>query len=321
MFREGIGERTEFAEYHPWVNLVYYALVIGITMFSMSPWFLAATFILAWSYSFLLKGRAALRLNLVFIFWIVVVMALINVLFVHDGDTVLCFIHGNRITAEALIYGVSAAVMLSSVLIWFTSFNCVMTAEKLIFLFGRAAPVLGLTLSMIFRYIPLLRARYGEISMGQRCLGRGKVEDTSAEEMTAERPLQKQKKPPLKMRLRQAGKNASILISWSLESSIESADSMEARGYGLRGRTSFNLYRFSRRDTAMMVWLCLLGALCIVGCALHKTEAWFYPVYKLHPFDMMTAVTLIAFILMAATPLIMDIAGELRWERLENGEQ
>ena len=233
-------------------------------------------------------------------------MALINVLFVHDGDTVLCFIHGNRITAEALIYGISAAVMLSSVLIWFTSFNCVMTAEKLIFLFGRAAPVLGLTLSMIFRYIPLLRARYGEISMGQRCLGRGKVEDT---------------KPPLKMRMRQAGKNASILISWSLESSIESADSMEARGYGLRGRTSFNLYRFSRRDTAMMVWLCVLGALCIAGCALHKTEAWFYPVYKLHPFDMMTAVTLIAFILMAATPLIMDIAGELRWERLENGEQ
>lgn len=306
MFREGIGERTEFAEYHPWVNLVYFGLVIGITMFSMSPWFLAGTFILAWFYSLLLKGRAALRLNLVFVFWIVVVMALINVLFTHDGETVLFYLHGNRITAEALIYGVSAAVMLSAVLIWFTSFNCVMTAEKLIFLFGRAAPVLGLTLSMIFRYIPLLRARYGEISMGQKCLGRGEAGE---------------KKPPLGVRLRQAGKNASILISWSLESSIESADSMEARGYGLRGRTSFNLYRFSRRDTAMMIWLCALGALCILGCALHKTEAWFYPVYKLHPFDGMTAVSLLAFILMAATPLVMDIAGELRWKRLENGEQ
>jgi len=306
MFREGIGERTEFAEYHPWVNLVYFGLVIGITMFSMSPWFLAGTFILAWFYSLLLKGRAALRLNLVFVFWIVVVMALINVLFTHDGETVLFYLHGNRITAEALIYGVSAAVMLSAVLIWFTSFNCVMTAEKLIFLFGRAAPVLGLTLSMIFRYIPLLRMRYGEISMGQKCLGRGEAGE---------------KKPPLGVRLRQAGKNASILISWSLESSIESADSMEARGYGLRGRTSFNLYRFSRRDTAMMIWLCALGALCILGCALHKTEAWFYPVYKLHPFDGMTAVSLLAFILMAATPLVMDIAGELRWKRLENGEQ
>ena len=313
MFREGIGEHNEFSEYHPWVNMVYYVLVIGITMFSMSPWFLAATFILAWMYSLLLKGRQALRLNLLFVFWIVVVMALINVLFVHDGETVLCYIHGNRITVEALIYGISAAVMLSSVIIWFTGFNCVMTAEKLIFLFGRAAPVLGLTLSMIFRYIPLLRDRYGEISMGQRCLGRGAAEDTSPE------PKGK-KKPPLTMRLRQAGKNASILISWSLESSIESADSMEARGYGLRGRTSFNLYRFSSRDTLMMVWLCVLGAICVIGCAMHKTEAWFYPVYKLHPFDAMTAVTLIAFILMAATPLILDIAGELRWKRLENCE-
>ena len=307
MFRDGIGEHTDFSEYHPLVNLMYYVLVVGITMFCTSPWFLIATFVLAWVYSLLLKGMAGARLNLIFVFWIVVIMALINVFFTHDGETVLFYLHGNRITAEALIYGISAAVMLSAVLIWFTSFNVIMTAEKLIFIFGRAAPVLGLTLSMIFRYIPLLRQRYGEISMGQRCLGRGVLEDTSGEAS--------QKKPPLRTRMRQAGKNASILVSWSLESSIESADSMEARGYGLRGRTSFHLYRFSRRDTVMMVWLCVLGAISITGCAMHKAEAWFYPVYKLHPFDGLTAASLAAFILLSATPVVMDIAGELRWKR------
>lgn len=332
MFREGLGEHTEFAGYHPAVNLTYYVLVIGITMFCSSPWFLAVTFLLAWGYSLLLGGRSNLRLNLIFVFWILVVMALINVLFTHDGETVLFYLHGNRITEEALIYGLSAAVMLSAVLIWFTSFNVIMTAEKLIFIFGRAAPVLGLTLSMVFRYIPLLRQRYEEISMGQRCLGRGQLferEDTAAvinngredavdpyaENSGRQLAGRKQKKPPLPARLRQAGKNASILMTWSLESSIESADSMEARGYGLRGRTSFHLYRFTRRDAVMTAWFAFTGALSILGCVLGKTGAWFYPVYVVHPMDALTAMALAAFALLLATPLVMDVAGELRWGR------
>ena len=298
MFRKGIGEHTEFSEYNPLVNLAFYVLAIGVTMFSTSPWFLAATFVMAWVYSLLLKGRRALRLNLLFVFWIVVVMAVINVCFTHDGETVLFYLHGNRITVEALIFGISAAVMLSSVLIWFTSFNVIMTAEKLIFIFGRAAPVLGLTLSMIFRFIPLLRSRYAEIRMGQECLGQGSSSKT-----------------PLLKRIRQAGKNVSILVSWSLEASIESADSMEARGYGLRGRTSFHLYRFSARDARMMIWLLILGGTAILGCAFHKCEAWFYPVYELHPFDALTAASLAAFILLLATPIVIDITGELRWKR------
>ena len=33
MFRNGLGENAEFYRYHPIVNFVYFALVIGITMF------------------------------------------------------------------------------------------------------------------------------------------------------------------------------------------------------------------------------------------------------------------------------------------------
>lgn len=301
MPQKGLGENASFAEYHPIVNLSYFALVIGVTMFSMSPWFLAATFLLAWIYSVLLKGRKVVRMNLIFMFWIVVIMALINVFFTHDGQTVLFYLHGNRITLEALIYGVSAAVMLSAVLIWFTSFNVIITAEKLIYIFGRAAPVLGLTLSMIFRYIPLLKQRYQEVHMGQQCLGADEVNGKG--------------KVPFLTRLRRGGRNVSILISWSLESSIESADSMEARGYGLKGRTSFHLYRFDRRDTLAQIWLCLLGAFSIAGCAMKKTGAYFYPVYRVGAPDGMTIVTLTAFTLLMATPIIIDIIGEIKWKR------
>ena len=300
MSAEGLKGNSTFSKFHPVVNLTYYVLAIGLTMFSMSPWFLGVTFVLAWVYSVLLKGAPVIRTNLILLFWIVLVMALINVIFVHDGETVLFYLRGNAVTAEALIYGISAAVMLGSVVIWFTSFNVIMTAEKLIYLFGRAAPVMGLTLSMIFRYIPLLRQRYREVAMGQQCLWA---------------PEENGKKPPLLRRLRRAGKNVSILISWSLESSIESADSMEARGYGLRGRTSFHLYRFDRRDVIAEAWLIALGTICAVGWAMKKTEVWFYPSYQMHPFDWLTAVTLAAFAALLATPVVVDIAGERKWKR------
>lgn len=294
----GLGEKTAFSEYHPIVNMTFYGLTIGVTMFSMSPIFLACTLILSWCYSVLLRGRAAVKMNLILSFWTIIIMTFINVLFTHNGETVMFYLNGNRITLESLIYGISAAVMLCSVIIWFTSFNVIMTAEKLIYLFGKATPVLGLTLSMIFRYIPLLRNRYDEISMGQNCMYPDRTSRIGE--------------------LRRGGKKISILISWSLESSIDSADSMEARGYGLKGRTSFHLYHFTSRDMLMELWLCAVGAVCIIGCMLDKAEVFFYPVYKIHPFDMGATITLVVFALLMSTPLIIDLTGEMKWKRSDS---
>ena len=150
MLEDGLGEDTEFSGFHPWVNLIYFALAIGITMFSQSLWFLAVTPVVAWIYSVMLGGRKQLKMNIAVTAWSVVVFGLINGLFVHNGATVLFYISGNRITLEAIIYGASLSVMFAAMVIWFSCFNVIMTAEKLIDIFCKFAPVLGLTLSMIF---------------------------------------------------------------------------------------------------------------------------------------------------------------------------
>ena len=170
--RYGLGENSRFSACHPMVNFIFYVFVIGITMFSMSPAFLAATLCFSWAYTVLLKGVPGIKTNLLFTIPLFLIMAVVNTLFTHNGKTTLFFINGLRITLEAFCYGLAAAAMLSAIVIWFMSFNIVMSADKLIYLFGKAAPVLGLTLSMVFRFIPLLQARYREISMGQRCMGR-----------------------------------------------------------------------------------------------------------------------------------------------------
>lgn len=297
MFKNGLGEESRFSGCHPFVNFIYYTFVIGITMFSMAPVFLAVTFLFAWAYSMLLKGTGAIKTNLAFTIPILVVMAVINTLFTHNGKTVLLYINDSRITLEAFLYGLAGAVLVSAVVIWFGSFNMVMSSDKLIYLFGKAAPVLGLTLSMVFRFIPLLKSRYKEISMGQRCMGRH-VEGN------------------LFSKARQICKEISILISWSLEASIETSDSMEARGYGLPGRTSFHLFKMSPTDWMLMATITVTGIICVVGCALGKTSIYYYPVVVPMSWDAMTIITLISYVVLLALPLVLDIAGERKWQQL-----
>ena len=287
---------TSFSTFHPWVNLVYYILAIGITMFSLSPGFLLVSLGLAFTYSVFLRGRKTIRMNLLIILSLFLIMGVINTLFSHNGATVLFYIRGMRITLQAFIFGLSAAAMVAAVVMWFLTFHQIVTSEKLIFLFGKALPVLGLTLSMIFRYIPLLKSRMQEIRMGQICMGRNN-------------------QTGLIKKIRQFGKEVSILVSWSLESSIETADSMEARGYGLKGRTSFHLYRFTRRDLWMLLLLLGLGAFEIAGGLSGRMRVDFYPYYHAARFDWLSTLLLIAYLLLLSIPLLLEASTLFRAEK------
>ena len=256
------GSGPAFGMYHPWVSFIFYVFAVGIGMFTMSPYFIACAYAASWLYSTLLNGRRAARFNLTATVWTVVLMTAVNAFFTHNGATPLFYLGGNAVTREAVIFGLAASFVLVTVIIWFTTFNIIMTSEKVLYLFGRAAPVLGLTLSMAFRFFPLLRARFEQIRTGQKCLGRD------------------DRTKGLATRMRLYGKELSILLSWSLESSLETSDSMSARGYGLKGRTSYHLFRFTGCDAAVLVLICLLGALTIGGLIAAPETTAYYPVFR-----------------------------------------
>ncbi len=295
LLREGLGEESRFAASHPVVNLCYFAAVIGVTMFSNHPAFLGLSFLTALLYSILLSGWRSLRTSLLLLLPAVLLMTLFNLLTVHNGVTVLFYLNGNRVTREALLYGLSAGFLLGAVMIWFRCFSVIVTGEKLIYLFGRPAPMLALTLSMILRYIPLLMDRFREIDAAQRCMGRSI------------------RRGGLIRRARQLGKELSILLSWSLEASIESADSMEARGYGLRRRTSFHLYRFTRSDALLLAGLLIPAAPALLAVCLGRTSIWYYPAIVMPPPDAARLLGLIGFGLAALLPPALDLREVSRW--------
>lgn len=294
VWKDGLGEGGAFYRSHPLLNFTYFAFVIGITMFSNHPAFLLASFVMAWCYSILLRGRQAVRFNCLILLPAIVLTVLLNTLNTHNGVTVLFYLNGNRITLEAIVFGFVSAIMLTSVIIWFSCFSVIVTADKFIYLFGRAAPVIALTLSMIQRYIPLLKNRFREVSAAQRCMGRGGSTG-------------------LIQRIRQFGKEVSILIAWSLEMSIESADSMEARGYGLHGRTSFHLFRLAGAERWLLLLMLLLGGVCAAACAMGETNIYYYPAILLPPISFVQALSLAAFCVLMLMAAILDIRGIHQW--------
>ena len=292
-----IEEESEFGKFHPLVNFIYFTIVIVLTMFSMNPIYLILTFIASWTYSIVLKGIKGLKFNIALSIPVMAIMTFINTFFTHNGKTVLFYLNNNAITLEALYYGIASSVMLISIIIWFSCYNVILTSDKIIYLFGRIVPVLGLTISMCFRYVPLLRKRFKEINEGQKSMGRNLSEGS------------------LIFRIRQFFKELSILISWSLEEAIETSDSMEARGYGLKGRTSFHLYHFEKRDIQGIILIILLGIMPLILCFMGKTDIYYYPTIMFPKTDILQISSIVMYFIILTIPTIIDVRGRKKWNK------
>ena len=97
-----------------------------------------------------------------------------------------------------------------------------MTSDKFIYLFGKAIPAVSLILSMVLRFVPRFKNQIEKTSDSQKCIGR----DVTNGNVLA--------------RAKHGMKILSVMTTWALENSVETADSMKSRGYGLRGRNNFS---------------------------------------------------------------------------------
>ncbi|MCL1891563.1 MAG: energy-coupling factor transporter transmembrane protein EcfT [Coriobacteriia bacterium] len=243
--------------------MLYFVLVIVFSMVFFHPVCLGISFLCAFSYAFVLRGAKALRFSLMFLLPMLVLAVLINPLFSHQGITVLAYLPGgNPITLESVLYGLAAGIMLVTVISWFSCYNEVMTSDKFVYLFGRVIPSLSLVFSMALRFVPRFTEHIKEVSHAQRCIGRDVTQGG------------------LVQRAKQGIKILSSTITWALENSIETADSMKSRGYGLASlpkRTAFSMYRFGRRDKRALVFIGLCALYVVVGALLGGLTFRYFP--------------------------------------------
>ena len=105
-----------FYDCHPAVNFLYFAMVITFSMCLMHPVCLVFSLVGAMWYTARLRGGRALRGYLRWIIPMMVMAALVNPAFVHQGVTLLAYLpSGNPLTLESILYGLAAACMLAAV--------------------------------------------------------------------------------------------------------------------------------------------------------------------------------------------------------------
>ena len=122
--------KDTFSTYHPAVNFLYFTLVLLLSMFFMHPVCLGISLLCAFCYSVYLNGKKALRFNVKYMLPMLVVTALINPAFNHEGGTILAYLRdGNPLTLESITYGIAATVMLITVLCWISCYNAVITSD------------------------------------------------------------------------------------------------------------------------------------------------------------------------------------------------
>jgi energy-coupling factor transport system permease protein len=235
-----------FRSMHPTVALTYYAGLLLFTTLLFHPLFLLTE--LAGVVGLLLfqgQGRQLVR-GLPFFLLAAGSVALWNPLFSHRGSHILFYLFDQPITLEAVLYGLMMMLVLLTIMIVFISYNYTMTTDKFMYLFGSVAPRSSLLILMAIRFVPLFQRRLRQITMIQSTRG---ISVTSGS---------------LRRRMADGMTLLKVLLNWSLEEALQTADSMKARGYGIRKRSTYGIYKMDRRDAAALIILGASGLFTLV---------------------------------------------------------
>lgn len=193
--------------------------------------------------------------------WLILFCSVIIVLqpvFHHNGKTVLFYVNQNRITLEAVVYGIVTAFMLAGILIWCKSLSLVMTGDRVVYLVGRISQKAALICSMALQFIPRFRRQMQKIREQQKLLGLYR-EATLIDRIRGELYV------------------FSATVTWAFEHSMDTADSMQARGYGTGKRTRYTQYRMHAVDYLLSVSAISLTVWIFVAYANGELTVTYYP--------------------------------------------
>lgn len=309
----------EFSRYHPVVNLIFYLLVLGTTMFQMSVGLVFISLFSAVVYFFMLKKTEGLKYCAVVV-GIIIVSAIINPLFSHKGGTLLFYLFtGNPVTLESIIYGLISAIIIGAMLLWFSTFNQVMGVERILGAIGKVLPNVSLLITMIMRFIPqyIRHQRKGSMvnKVNKRNYGE-KINLLNREKTEKENVIEACKKQKKKNgidkiidNIKEGSRTFSITTTWALENSIYTADSMKARGFGTGRRTNYSNYKFQKRDYLLIGWLVILWLVVVFSLEREKVYTYYYPFIQVKN----NVVVYLIYGLLCLTPVLINVKEEIRW--------
>lgn len=283
-----------FKSVHPVASFIFFVAVFLLCLASENPIILFIGILGGVVYELKLKGKKALLFILKFILPLIVLITIFNGFFNHYGVTVLFVMrNGNNFTLEALVYGFVSSLKISGMLLWLNCFNEIITEDKIIFLFGRFSPRIALVISMVLRFISLIGKQSNEIVRAEKGIGNNGENLNFIDKVKC------------------ASRRLSVLTSWTLEKGIDTSESMIARGYGLKGRTSYNNYIFTLRDGIISLFSIATMVLLVIFS--DKVNSSYNPVIDIPAVDTFSIGLFIFILIVVFIPTMFDLRDERLW--------
>lgn len=286
--------RSALTSYHPAAAVLPFAAGIVFAMASFHPVYAGISLLCAAALALKIRGFKDLKRIAGFCVLLTTATVLINGAFNSNGFTPLMSVGPFSIMWEPVFFGLCSAAALCAMVLWFASYSAVIDGEKFMFLAARLSPSAALLLSMTLSQAAIMRRKYRDIDDAQ--IG-----------------IFGNDRKKFRVRLRLAALKLSVLLSWSMEDSVQTADSMHARGFGTGRMTKMNPYVFNRRDRSLLLLTASLSAVFVIFAALGYIRFRFYPVIQDVSFDTVAVFGYAAYFLLLSLPLCVEIKEACKW--------
>ena len=107
-----------------------------------------------------------------------------------------------------------------------------------------------------------------------------------------------------------------VLLICSLEDALQTADSMQARGFGVTKRTTYIRYRMERRDWYTLSYLSILFIVAIICSTYGGGKLIIYPKVESILFQQYDGMMFVVFTMFISLPIIME-GREWIWWRMQ----
>jgi len=227
---------------HPATLLLYYIiLMLFVLCFNNIYYILTGLVLILILLSFQINFEKIVNMAKFFIPMAIFILIFYPIVYNYGGGTQIHLFGDIYMSFEVFIGGCLMVVLMYLVTLLFVSFNGYVDNSKILYLGSKPFPFVSMIGVLAMRLVPYITQRFNDII---------KVFTYNKKKNG---------------RLKSIYSVLIILIGWSLEEFLMIAKSMKARGYGIKKRTSYLLYKFHKIDYLIIIFTLLCSGALIVG--------------------------------------------------------
>jgi energy-coupling factor transport system permease protein len=244
---------------NPVTTVLWYMGAIFATMLCPVPVVTFASLVVAVVLTLIQAGPDTVVSSLKWQLSLLVLIVIVNPLFASVGSTTLFELGSYRLTLESALYGLVMGCMLMATLLWFSALFRAVTQDEIVDMVSTASPGIGLMLGMVMRFVGRSVSRIGfQAKLDKANSACSKADDRNI--------------------LGEGLDTLTMLLGFVLDRALTQGEYMKALGWGLKPRSSYRSFSFSRTDIVDTIVFAVVAVCAIVAGSLLVGYFSFYPV-------------------------------------------